>query len=136
MAVDTLTLVTAHLKPILEREPTLADDLPVFINAQMAQQGYDAVTITDKESNYVAALTLESLLPRLNVIFQQWAQEVREGPQNTRMPNRSEFFRLLQKAIDNLKESAGKGAGLIADDEGKDAKPWTGCGLVKWGSSS
>jgi len=134
MAVDILVLVKVHIKLPLELDSTLEADLPIFINSQMAQQGYDEDTMDDKERNYVAALTLESLIPRILGVFSMEVQEVREGPQNTRMPNRTEFMRVLQKAIDNLKQSAGKGSGLIADADATSGAAWPGVGLAKWGS--
>jgi len=88
----------------------------------------------DKQRVYTSALTLESLVPRLAFIYSDEVQSQREGPQTVWLPSRTEFFKVLQKAIDNLKSTSGYGAGITTDPEDSViTNPWPGCGVAKWG---
>ena len=130
MAVDIQQLVEINIRPILQLDGALVTDLPIVIDSQIALQGFDPNNLSDKERVYVAALTLEAIVPRLALIYSDEVQELRTGPETTKLPSRSDFFRALQKAIETLKTTAGKGAGIIpsgADDA--PAPPWPGCGI-------
>ena len=134
MAIDIQGLVEIHIRPVLVLDTLLHDDIPTLIMAQTAQQGWAGQSLSDPQCNYIAALTLEALMPRLSLIFTMEVQEVREGPQNVRLPNRAEFMRNLQKAVDTLKATAGYGVdatvGLTSAELAANA--WPGCGIAKW----
>lgn len=128
--VDIQQLVEINIRPILSMDADLVKDLPYVIDSQIALQGFDPNNLSDKESVYVAALTLEAIVPRLALIYSDEVQELRTGPETTRLPSRSDFFRALQKAIETLKTTAGKGAGIIpSGNEADPAAPWPGCGI-------
>lgn len=140
MAVDILRLVTFHIQPALDidnaREaPSLEDDLQFMIDTQIAQQNLTGVTLTDQQSCLIAALTLESLFPRLALLFTDEVQDKRTGPEFVKLPDRVGFFRELRKAIADLKAQAAQDAGVTTPDDTAIAEMrWPSCGIVKWES--
>ncbi len=142
MAVDILKLVTFHIQPAIDIDnardgASLEDDLQFMIDTQIAQQGLTGATLTDQQSCLIAALTLESLRPRLALIFTDEIQDKRTGPDNIRMPDRVGFFRELTKAITDLKAQAAQDAGITTPDAKELAEMrWTACGIVEWKSAS
>jgi len=135
MAVDILALVKFHVQPTLSKDPLLEGDLPMLISVQTAQQGW-AEPLTDPQATYIAALTLEALMPRLAQIYQDEVQERRAGVETTRLPNRAEFFKALRNVIATLKASAAQGAGVIESNPDVETaqltNPWPGCGVARW----
>lgn len=130
--VDILALVKFHVKPALLVDSTLEEDLPILINASRAQQGW-ADPLTDAQATYVAAVTLEAMIPRLALIFTQEVQEQRTGPETVRLPNRAEFFRVLLKAIAAMKETAAGETGKTNTETAEQLlNPWPGCGIARW----
>lgn len=133
MSVNIQELVEINIRPVMLIDASLPDDLPKVIDAQIALQGFDPFLMDDKQKVYVAALTLESLVPRLALVYTDEIQEHRTGPEVIKLPSRGEFFKALQKAIDTLKTTAGRGAGVLTSvEEDKTNKPWPGVGLLKW----
>lgn len=133
MSVNIQELVEINIRPVMLIDASLADDLPKVIDAQIALQGFDPFLMDDKQKVYVAALTLESLVPRLALVYTDEIQEHRTGPEVIKLPSRGEFFKALQKAIDTLKTTAGRGAGVLTSvEEDRTNKPWPGVGLLKW----
>jgi hypothetical protein len=136
MAIDIQALVEKHIKPALIVDPTIGDDIPSLIEAQMAVKGFDASTIQENEKVYVTALTLESLVPRLSLTYTDEVQEHTLGGELVRLPSRAQFFKVLQQAITNLKTTAGKGIGVTSSEETlKEAQvaAWASTGVVSWG---
>ena len=130
MAIDIQQLVEINIRPILQIDGDLVKDLPFVIDSQVALQGFDPNNLSDKERVYIAALTLEAIVPRLALIYSDELQEHRTGPETIRLPSRSDFFKALQKAIEVLKTTAGKGAGVIPSGPEEAALiPWPGCGI-------
>jgi hypothetical protein len=130
MAINIQQLVEINIRPILQIDGELVKDLPFVIDSQIALQGFDPITLTDKEAVYIAALTLEAIVPRIALIYSDEVQEHRTGPETIRLPSRSDFFKALQKAIETLKTTAGKGAGIIpSGSEEQLLNPWPGCGI-------
>lgn len=133
MSVNIQELVEINIRPVMLIDASLPDDLPKVIDAQIALQGFDPFLMDDKQKVYVAALTLESLVPRLALVYTDEIQEHRTGPEVIKLPSRGEFFKALQKAIDTLKTTAGRGAGVLTSvEEDRTNKPWPGVGLLKW----
>lgn len=133
MSVNIRELVEINIRPVMAIDETLSDDIPKVITAQIALQGFDPVLMDDKQRVYVAALTLESLVPRLALVYTEEIQEHRTGPEVIRLPPRGDFFKALQKAIETLKTTAGRGAGVLTSVEAdKAGKPWPGVGIMKW----
>lgn len=133
MSVNIQELVEINIRPVMLIDACLSDDLPKVIDAQIALQGFDPFLMDDKQKVYVAALTLESLVPRLALVYTDEIQEHRTGPEVIKLPSRGEFFKALQKAIDTLKTTAGRGAGVLTSvEEDRTNKPWPGVGLLKW----
>ena len=79
---------------------------------------------------FVAATTLESMIPRLALIYNEQIEEHRTGPETIKLPPRSDFFRALQNAINTMKGTAGKIFGDVTYNN--KVKPWPGCGLKAW----
>lgn len=130
MAINIQQLVEINIRPILQIDGDLVKDLPFVIDSQVALQGFDPNNLTDKESVYIAALTLEAIVPRIALIYSDEVQEHRTGPETIRLPSRSDFFKALQKAIETLKTTAGKGAGMIPGGPAdQPLTPWPGCGI-------
>ena len=130
MAIDIQTLVEINIRPILQIDGDLVKDLPFVIESQVALQGFDPDNLSDKERVYIAALTLEAIVPRIALIYSDEVQEHRTGPETIRLPSRSDFFKALQKAIETLKTTAGKGAGMIPSGSADQLlTPWPGCGI-------
>ena len=130
MAINIQQLVEINIRPVLQFDGDLSNDLPFVIESQIALQGFDPDNLTDKEAVYVAALTLEAIVPRIALIYSDEIQEHRTGPETIRLPSRSDFFKALQKAIDTLKVSAGQAAGITPPgDPNQPLTPWPGCGL-------
>ncbi len=133
MSVNIQELVEINIRPVMLIDASLPDDLPKVIDAQIALQGFDPFLMSDKQKVYLAALTLESLVPRLALVYTDEIQEHRTGPEVIKLPSRGEFFKALQKAIDTLKTTAGRGAGVLTSvEEDRTNKPWPGVGLLKW----
>ena len=137
MAINIQQLVEINIRPILQLDGDLVADLPFVIDSQIALQGFNPDGLTDKEAVYVAALTLEAIVPRIALIYSDEIQEHRTGPETIRLPSRSDFFKALQKAIETLKTTAGKGAGMIpSGDPNQALTPWPGCGIRGIGSKA
>ena len=133
MAVNIQELVEINIRPVMTIDETLAGDIPKVIEAQTCLQGYDALLMDDKQRFYVAALTLESLVPRLALVYTEEIQEHRTGPEVIKLPPRGDFFKALQKAIETLKTTAGRGAGVLTSvEQDKANKPWPGVGIIRW----
>jgi|GEM_PF-3464502 len=133
MAIDITELVKVHIRPALALDNTIEDDLSIYIVSKKAEQGWSDVTLTDAQSNYVAALVLEALMFRFSQVYMDDVQELGEGPERVRLPSRSEFFKTLRQVIKDLKAGAARGAGLLDDESAKNPNSWPGCGLVAWG---
>ncbi len=121
MAIDIDQLVKSRIKPALIIDPSVEDDIPGEIEAQVALQGWTPEALTEPQKVYVAALTLEGLMPRLLLTYPEEAQEVSEGPERIRLPSRDQFMRLLQAAISALKATATKV--ITGEDEAGDKAP-------------
>lgn len=133
ITLDIQDLVEINIKPVLDIDTDLSSDIPSVILAQIAIMGFAGEDdLTDKQKVYIAALTLEALIPRLALIYTEEVQEHRTGPETIKLPPRSDFFKSLQKAIDNMKTTAGRPFGDYSQSA-KAAKPWPGCGIVRWG---
>ena len=135
MSIDIQALVEKHIKPALIIDATISDDIPAHIEAQMAVKGYDAATIKENEKVYITALTLESLVPRLSLIYTDEVQEHTLGGELVRLPSRAQFFKVLQQAINNLKTTAGIGIGATSTAETlkeAQAAAWSSTGIVSW----
>jgi hypothetical protein len=132
MAIDVQELVEIHIKPVLEIDGTLRGDLPAVIASQIALQGWVQADLTDKQAVYCAAITLEALLPRIALIYTDEVQKHRAGPQQVELPDRATFFKALQKAIDNMKTTAGRGLGTVATEAQLKQTAWPGVGVVSW----
>lgn len=134
MTVNIQELVEINIKPALAMDEFLAEDIPKVIEAQIALQGFDLTFMDDKQRVYIAALTLETLVPRLALVYTEEIQEHRTGPEVIKLPSRGDFFKALQKAIDTLKTTAGRGAGVLTSVEQDKARaPWPGVGILGWG---
>ena len=130
-SIDIQDLVEINIKPVLSIDDDLTEDIPSVILAQIATMGFAVEDeLTDKQKVYIAALTLVALIPRLALIYNEEVQEHRTEPETIKLPPRSEFFRALQRAIDNMKSTAGKPFGASPVD--LKGKPWPGCGLAVW----
>lgn len=129
MAVDIQQLVESRIKPALVIDATISTDLPTEIDAQVALQGWEMAELSDKQRVYVAALTLEGLMPRLALTYPEEAQELQVGPETIKLPSRADFLKLLEKAIQNLKKTAQREAAPEDEEQAKPAR-WPGCGVV------
>lgn len=126
MAVDINRLVMVHIKPALIVDPTITEDLPVLIEAQLALQGWDTGTVTEQQKVYAAALTLEALMPRIALIYTDEVQEHIAGSETVKLPNRSEFFKALNRAIAALMKTSARA--ILGPDPDK-LSAWPGCGM-------
>lgn len=129
--VNIQELVEINIKPVLVIDADLTGDIPAIITAQIAIQGFaNENDLDDKQRVYIAALTLEALVPRLALIYNEEIQEHRTGVETIKLPPRSDFFKALQRAIDTMKSTAGRPFGAASTDA--KTKPWPGCGLKAW----
>ncbi len=133
MSVNIQELVEINIRPVMAIDASLSDDIPKVIDAQIALQGFDPFLMDDKQRVYVAALSLETLVPRLALVYTDEVQEHRTGPEVIKLPPRGDFFKALQKAIETLKTTAGRGAGVLTSvEQDKASKPWPGVGIIGW----
>lgn len=131
MAVNIQSLVEINIKPVLALDTSLTVDIPTIIEAQIAIQGFATeAELNDQQKVYIAALTLEALVPRLALIYNEEVQEHRTGPETIKLPPRSDFFKALQRAIDTMKTTAGRPFGAASTEI--IGRPWPGCGIKAW----
>ena len=69
MAINIQQLVEINIRPVLQFDGDLSNNLPFVIESQIALQGFDPDNLTDKEAVYVAALTLEAIVPSIALIY-------------------------------------------------------------------
>jgi len=99
MAIDIVQLVKDQLDPVLTLDPGLDAAIPRQVDAQIALQGWSAVTVSDRQGVYISTLATQALIPRLLMKFAQEIKRAKGGDAEAEFMDAIKFLEALQKQL-------------------------------------
>jgi hypothetical protein len=107
MAVSAATLVLDQIDPILSLDTTITAAITRRVDAEIAIQGYNTLTMADAEQAYIGDLVLQAMLPRLILKFSQELKRAKGGPAEVEFQAAIDFLKALQAQLkEKVKQTA------------------------------
>jgi hypothetical protein len=108
MVVDPFEICRDDLAVAIALDPTVEAIIPRRIDAMIAMQGWEGLTLSNQQNAYVAVLTTKALLPRVISEFLRKIQSMEAGPAKAEYVDAVEGLKLLQKELAEAVKQAAK----------------------------